>query len=132
MPESKAAPCYSPFRTLTVNGAETLRIRGDKRATVRTVAEFVPVTPAELASGKARVEFLREGNGRVCNVRPNGSVKTWKRDKSRVEVSAKFGMYDHLRLVNSPDGAFMRVWGNPLCYLVRLADGCEGFREEPC
>lgn len=45
-----------------------------------------------LQSGQ-RVPFIRN-DGRLSEVKINGKVRTWKRDKDRIEVPVKYGMYE--------------------------------------
>ena len=40
-----------------------------------------------------RVPFMRN-DGRLGEVKINGKVRTWKRDKDRIEVPVKYGMYE--------------------------------------
>ena len=37
-------------------------------------------------------------NGMLRDCRPNGALKTWKRDPTRFERSFKYGMYEYFRL----------------------------------
>lgn len=40
-----------------------------------------------------------DGNAR--QVRRNGKIRTWKRDANRVEISFKYGLYEHFVLTTS-------------------------------
>jgi hypothetical protein len=42
--------------------------------------------------------FMIDNNGNYRNVRKNGQLKTWKRDKTRFEQSFKYGLYENFRL----------------------------------
>jgi len=42
--------------------------------------------------------FMIDNNGTYRNVRKNGQLKTWKRDKTRFEQSFKYGLYENFRL----------------------------------
>lgn len=46
-----------------------------------------------LRSGDVRLCLLN--SGRVGSVKINGAVRTWKRDRNRVEVPVKYGMYEY-------------------------------------
>lgn len=35
-----------------------------------------------------------QGKGQALRVRVNGQVRTWKRDKARIEVPVKWGMWE--------------------------------------
>lgn len=40
-------------------------------------------------------------DGKARQVKVNGRVKTWKRDPNRIEVSIKYGLYEHARLTSA-------------------------------
>uniref|UniRef100_A0A6M3LC62 Uncharacterized protein n=1 Tax=viral metagenome TaxID=1070528 RepID=A0A6M3LC62_9ZZZZ len=65
----------------------------DRRRNRRTVT-VRPVTRSELLSGDFTGDFVSAtGEYRRCKI--NGRVRTWKTDPNRIEVPAKYGLYEY-------------------------------------
>jgi hypothetical protein len=78
-----------------------LKMRGDKRKNPEIMKFRVLTTEDILNGNKDAFGYLRLGdlftidrNGNAANVRQNGKVKTWKRDKTRWELPLKYGLYE--------------------------------------
>lgn len=84
----------------------------------------VRVRPMTLAEGLAipwgcSLEFV-SNSGDVRNCRPNGKVRTWKRDLTRVEIPTKYGMYEY-RTFTWDVRSQRFIAGNANVYLVKRA-----------
>ena len=45
--------------------------------------------------------WIVSNSGDARRVKVNGAVRTWKRDKSRIEIPVKYGMYEYATLYAS-------------------------------
>lgn len=81
--------------------------------------EYRPMTLAEakeLSYGDHPHVILN--SGRVGVVKVNGAVRRWKREPDRIEVPAKYGMYEYTTFYNRPDGTVQTMNGNMLVVAV--------------
>jgi len=58
-------------------------------------------------------------NGNARNIKINGAPKTWKRSPNRVEVPAKYGMYEYATFESRDDGTMRTEYNGPML-LVRV------------
>ena len=45
--------------------------------------------------------FFIDNSGKVRQCKINGKVKTWKRDKERIEIPCKYGLYEYFTFTKS-------------------------------
>lgn len=108
----------------------TLRQRGDRRTTTRTVAEFrymtladfnaLPTSPFYGGGPDLGTFYVEDSRGTAANVRQSGKVKRWKRDANRIEFPAKFGMYESMTFYYEAAHDYFRA-GSAIA-LVRVSD----------
>jgi hypothetical protein len=86
----------------------------------KTTAEYRPMTieEAKLLTYGQHVVF-QDVRGQARNIKVNGQPRTWKRDSNRVEVPAKYGMYEYATFSSRDDGT-MRSEENGSMLLVRV------------
>lgn len=71
-----------------------LKLRSDKRKHPE-FKEFRYITSDEIMKLECgqHVDFI-DRNGDVATAKVNGKIRTWKRDRDRIEIPFKFGMYE--------------------------------------
>ena len=79
--------------TNTLHETFTL-VSGYDHKTVSTFRRFT-IEDIKHISGE---QYIIDKRGEYRRCRPNGAVKTWKRDPNRFECSFKYGMYEYFRL----------------------------------
>lgn len=83
------------------------------------LTEYRPMTLEEaknLTAGSHPSVILN--SGRVGVVKVNGAVRRWKREPDRIEVPAKYGMYEYTTFYNRADGTVQTSNGNMLVVAV--------------
>jgi hypothetical protein len=73
------------------------------RGSRKKVADRISLRQITLDEAKALGSYhgslyMLDRNGNAANVRRSSSVKRWKTDPDRIEVSFKYGMYENFRL----------------------------------
>ena len=63
----------------------------------KTVSTFRKFTIEDIKHIRGE-QYIIDKRGEYRRCRPNGSVRTWKRDPNRFECSFKYGMYEYFRL----------------------------------
>lgn len=63
----------------------------------KTVSTFRRFTIEDIKNIRGE-QYIIDKRGEYRRCRPNGAVKTWKRDPNRFECSFKYGMYEYFRL----------------------------------
>ena len=63
----------------------------------KTVSTFRKFTIEDIRHIRGE-QYIIDKRGEYRRCRPNGCVKTWKRDPNRFECSFKYGMYEYFRL----------------------------------
>lgn len=102
-------PCVKPM---------LLAAQSDKRKQPE-LTEYRPMTLEEakqLTYGDHPSVILN--SGRVGVVKVNGAVRRWKREPDRIEVPAKYGIYEYTTFYNRPDGTVQTMNGNMLVVAV--------------
>ena len=79
--------------TNTLHETFTL-VSGYDHKTVSTFRRFT-IEDIKNISGE---QYIIDKRGEYRRCRPNGAVKTWKRNANRFECSFKYGMYEYFRL----------------------------------
>ena len=75
---------------------ETLRQAGDTRKTLRTVAEFRPMTVAEAKQLRYNDHpHFERMDSTAAEIKVNGDPQTWKRKFPGVRVPLKYGLYEY-------------------------------------
>lgn len=72
------------------------------RGSRRKIPDTVELRQLTLVEAKALGSYygplyILDKNGNAANIRRGSSVKRWKRDPDRIEVTFKYGMYESFR-----------------------------------
>ena len=72
------------------------------RGSRKKVADRIELRQITLDEAKALGSYygslyILDKNGNAANIRRGSSVKRWKRDPDRIEITFKFGMYESFR-----------------------------------
>jgi len=100
------APSYTPLSPLHTTETAPSGYAGDSRIFRYRKMLASEVRGFDFHYGEHHV---LAHNGVIRRARTNGSVKTWKRDTSRVEVPLKYGLYEYFRDVALPDGTMQHL-----------------------
>ena len=89
----------------------TIRVGYSKSKEVLTVRNPVDVEEMDKHCTKHSHIWVRDRQGCARQVKVNGAVRRWKRDRTRIEVPFKYGLYEYGTLEGRDIGDVLIVVG---------------------